>query len=235
MDIALVFIAHDEVNAKRCIETHPTAYVIFVGPNDVSPHPRILVARNLQDNIEHERKLLTFTAWYAIIKNKLFLYSTYICILEYDVTLPPNFYNNILKLCSTSNTDLVAFLSNDMYFLHDIYYDVFIKYLKIKNIDCADVSRNMLWYLSTNYCMKREIMEEFVDWYYPSCLEIKKEDSLKFSWYHERVFNMFRKHKKYTITILNGLGHSQSKSHVLNNINENKNINVLGKVSILGT
>ena len=137
------------------------------------------------------------------------------------------------NICNT-NIDLVAFKSDTMYFFHDVYYDVFMKYLELMKIDSKDINRNMLWYLSTNYCMKREIMEGFVNFYYPSCLIIKNYDSLKFSWYHERVFNIFRRYKNYSVTVLNGLIHHQSASHVKNDINVCVNINDLGKLNILG-
>ena len=66
-------------------------HILFVGELEISEelsnNKRITIAKNLPNNIENEKDLLTFTAWYAIVKNNLFSEYKYICILEYDVLL----------------------------------------------------------------------------------------------------------------------------------------------------
>jgi hypothetical protein len=67
--------------------------------------------------------------------------------------------------------------------------------------------------LSTNLCLKRYIIKDFVDWYYPECLEIKKKDPEKLGYYHERLFNIFSKSKNFNICHMDGLTHQELCSH----------------------
>jgi hypothetical protein len=89
----LVYICHnqqsfdmikDQLKFKNC-------YVMIVG-DDIPDifygyDNKIIITKDLKNNIENENKLLTFTAWYAIIKNNLFTDFSHICLLEYDISL----------------------------------------------------------------------------------------------------------------------------------------------------
>jgi hypothetical protein len=82
-DIALSIL--NDPNKKKYI-------ILFVGKEEITiKNKRLIILRNLEFNIEKEKDLLTFTAWYAIIKNNLFTKYDYICILEYDVILDNSF------------------------------------------------------------------------------------------------------------------------------------------------
>ena len=74
----------------------------------------------MQLNIENEKALLTFTAWYAIIKNNLFSNYKYLCILEYDVVLDNNFKNNLTNICKTQKYDVISFIPINYGFVRDI-------------------------------------------------------------------------------------------------------------------
>ena len=91
---ALVFICHDLnsiLNIKKYL-IYSNCYIIFVGNKELLyDNKKIIIARLYDNNIEHEQKLLTFTAWYLIIKNNLFKEYTHICLLEYDVIIKPSF------------------------------------------------------------------------------------------------------------------------------------------------
>ena len=60
---------------------------------------------------------------------------------------------------------------------------------------------------------KRNILSDFVVWYYPTCLNIKLLDYNKLSWYHERLFYIFIEHNKLNYTYMKGLKHIQLNSH----------------------
>jgi hypothetical protein len=94
--------------------------------------------------------------------------------------------------------------------LGDITYNVYIKYLENKHIN---YNINNVWYPTTNHCIKREILLDFVDWYYPSYLQIKDLDYKKLSWYHERLFSVYLNHTRASIKYLPGLQHTLSYSH----------------------
>ena len=70
-----------------------------------------------------------------------------------------------------------------------------------------------MWYPSTNQCMNRKILNNFVDWYYPDYLQIKEQDLYSLSWYHERVFSVYIRINDLKVHILSGLGHFCKNSH----------------------
>jgi hypothetical protein len=91
--------------------------------------------------------------------------------------------------------------------------NVFEDFLRIKNIDHYDT--NSLWYGSTNHCIKREILENFVNWYYPDCFYFKLYDYPKFSYYHERLFSVYIKLQQYNCYLFapHSVTHFQKCSH----------------------
>ena len=85
----IIYVCHNEESVRICLEKTPDAYIMLVGSEVLSfSSEKIIIVRDLLDNIEDEKKLLTFTAWYAIVKNNLFLDEKHICIVEWDTFLP---------------------------------------------------------------------------------------------------------------------------------------------------
>lgn len=215
MSCVIVFICHDNSSIEHVL-SHGH-YIIFVGDKEIKDeyrnNPNIIIAKELVNNIETEWKLLTFTAWYAIIKNNLFIEYEYICILEYDVILN-DFENQLYKTCKKSH-DLISFIASEKKFLKiDINYEVCINYLIKNGFSEYDYNILNVWASSTNHCIKRPILEDFVNWYYPSCLFIKDHDPKKLGYYHERIFAIYCFNKKYDhCYISNILRHLQLVSH----------------------
>lgn len=215
-EIAYVFICHNEETSKKSLNliSDSNFYILFVGPDEICldvDETKITVARNLMHNIENERTLLTFTAWYAICKNNLFHNFKYICLMEYDVAPSKNFAQSLLKTCLIKNPDVVSFASGNMCFYVDVNPMVINEFIKSKNInyDCKNT-----WFYTTNHCIKRNVLCDFVDWYYPDYLQIKKSDPQHLSWYHERLFSVFLFFKNYKVEVLNDvLIHKASNSH----------------------
>jgi len=214
-DFALVFICHDSESFMKVSSflKYENAYIIFVGDKEYDflyENYKIIIARNYTENIEKEKKLLTFTAWYLIVKNDLFANYSHICLLEYDVIFSLDFLNKLNKIYM--NYDLVSFNGGINSFNIDINIEVFKKFIKIKNIESYNA--HDFWFHSTNHCIKRELLSDFVEWYYPACFFIKLYDYKKLSYYHERLFNVYLKNSNYTSFLFsNNLTHIQNCSH----------------------
>lgn len=210
----VIYVCHDQDTIDNCIKKDPNAYIFLVGPAQIkSNNSKIIVARDLPNNIEFERKLLTFTVWYAIVKNKLFLNEKHLCILEWDINIPSlTKYHNMTE-------DIGAFINNSgLQFPTDINYSVFLDFIKNKNIIYDTPTRP--WTCTTNYIIKRTLLEKFVDFYYPDCItHIKSRDIKQFSWYHERIFWVFLVENKASILRIPGATHLQKGSHIKNQIN----------------
>jgi hypothetical protein len=165
------------------------------------------MARNLPYHIEHEPKLLSFTAWYAISKNNLFPEYDHICILEWDVVLEKDFLTQL----QLNTADAISFIEISDFFLVDISCSVAEEYLKKKGISYPMSDRR--WGASTNQCLRRSLLDAFVDWYYPSCLWIKEFHEEKFSWYHERMYMIFLEIQNIPYHFVDGLQHLMLNSH----------------------
>ena len=192
MSLLIIDVCHDINSLKTIIDRNN--YIFFVGnnelPDEYCSNPKIIIARDLPFNIEHEPKLLTFTAWYAIIKNNLFTEFEYLCILEYDTILEHTFVNNLNTLCAVNKYDVISFIEvSELALYLDINIDILKSFLNSKNIENKEINNVKKWACSTNHCFRRNILEEFVDWYYPDCLTIKEQHPTKFPFYHERLFN----------------------------------------------
>ena len=215
MSCAIIFVCHDNSTIESVLKHNH--FIMFVGDKEIKDehreNPKIIIARDLEHNIEKEWNLLTFTAWYAIIKNNLFIDYEYLCILEYDVILD-NFEQNLYSECKKNHDIISFFQSNSNGLRVDINYNVCIEYLILQNLSKGDFDNINIWSCSTNHCMKRNIVNDFVNWYYPSCLFIKDKDYKKLGYYHERLFAIYCNYKQYNNYIINGIiQHLQLVSH----------------------
>jgi hypothetical protein len=197
---------------------HQNTYIIYVGNNEIKPewreNPKIIIARELPNNIEQEVKLLTFTAWYLIIKNNLFESYEHICLMEYDLLLNETFKDDLSQICLENNPDVISFHKpyNYYFFQYDVSINVMSYFLQMKNINNSIIN-DMIWYASTNHCIRRKLLCDFVEWYYPDCLYIKHFDFANLSWYHERLFAVYLKSKNIEPFLLEGPEHQQLQSH----------------------
>jgi len=217
MSCVIVFICHDNYSISRVIGKNQ--YIMFVGDKEIdekySSYSKLIIARNLENNIEYEKKLLTFTAWYAISKNNLFSEYEYICILEYDAIITDDFENILQNECKTNEYSVYSFLNHYVDGMYtDIDCNVLRNYLTQQNIDPYFENYISYWGSSSNQCIRRTILCEFVDFYYNSYSFFKNEHHSNLSWYHERVFMIYLKHKSIEYkTIPNVLSHCQANSH----------------------
>jgi hypothetical protein len=217
MSCVIVFICHDNESVSKVI--HYNYYVIFVGNKEIDQkylnYSKLIIARNLKHNIESEQKLLTFTAWYAIIKNNLFTEYEYICILEYDVKFEEIFENVLFNECNTNMYDAYSFRDH---YVDAIYTDINVnllrKYLSRNNINPMFETYISYWGSSSNQCIRRSLLDEFVDFYHKTYRILKCKDYNKLSWYHERVFMIYLKNKNMNFKLLpNILSHYHKNSH----------------------
>jgi len=212
--LLIVFICHNDETITEIRTKNPDATICFVGNAEIKKEYRddskIIIMRDLAINMEDKPKFLTFTAWYAISKNGLFKEYEYICLLEYDVNLEPYFENKLREKCDSENPDVVSFLKISRYFFWDINAKLFYHFLNEKQVK-YDICNE--WYNTTNHCLKRDILDEFVNWYYPGCLDFWYLDRKMVSWYHERFFSVFIKVYNKNLVIGDGLEHIQIGSH----------------------
>ena len=208
MSVAIVFVCHDDASVEHVL---PYGFpILLVGNRDLREEYRskVTFVRDLPHQIEHESKLLSFTAWYAISKNNLFSDCDHVCILEWDVVLEKDFLSS-LESCGP--VDAVSFVEVNHSFTAGISIPVADQFLNQKGITYP--WRHRKWGCSTNQCLRRSLLDEFVDWYFPSCLLIKHLDEPQFSWYHERLYMIFLDLHSIKYQLGKGLRHLFADSH----------------------
>jgi hypothetical protein len=223
LKFALLFVCHNMETAQMCLNIHKDAYVLFVGRATNYPiHDRVILLRSLPNNIEHYPKLLTFTAWYAVIKNNLFLDYEHLCILEYDVNITEASMIAINNAIGNISPDIISFkrLGGGTQFFLDVNESILREFVGLRTDNTSYVAST--WYPTTNHCMKRVLLSDFVDWYYPLCIpEILQKDYANTSWYHERLFSAFININNITPFLIGGVHHYQQYSH-RNTVNKDR-------------
>ena len=218
MNNAIIFICHNDESIEKVIDRIciDNVYFILVGFNEIKEkyrnHPKIIFARNYENNIENEKELLTLTAWYCISKNNLFRDKEYLCLLEYDVILEDFFISCLNHVCQNNNIDIVTFIFSDICLEWVTKKDILEPFIKEKNMTLP-VDINYYWMPTTNQCLRRNIVDDFVDWYYPDCHILKTGDPTFYSHYHERLFSYYVKETGKTIISIPGLTHLFLSSH----------------------
>jgi hypothetical protein len=220
----IIFVCHDNNSIKNIsnyLEKYSNVNVIFVGDKMIDSiyNERIYIARN--DN--HDKKLLTFTAWCFIIQNNLFSDDESLCILESDVNFDDHFYQELTEKCD--KYDIISFRElSDGSFYNNINKDVLDKYLNSHNLELIDT-----WWPTTNHCIKRSLLHEFVNFYAFTYLDIYDEVNNMYS-YHERVFSSYT--KKNSRYVLNGLTYLRPKKYIMcYDDNTTKTINLIDNIN----
>jgi hypothetical protein len=181
---------------------------VFLGNNPVdkiSHLNNLIVARELENNIEDYPKLTSFTGWYALYKNG-FLNSDYVNLFEYDIHYIPEFID-INKQMITKDFDFIGYFPMSV---KDVVYLTQTQYTKelvdsienkfgyniVKYIHEMEKSNpQMLWSSSSNSTWKTEILKKYIDWFYNFIEDIHQsqycghmhERSLSFYYFKEKL------------------------------------------------
>ena len=212
------YVFHDEHWIPMLKKQVPGCTLLYVGKNNLTKeHENVYVCKDLANNIEQYPQFLSFTAWYAISKNRLELNTEdgneeSIAIFEYDCL--PESDTSLTKLISHSKQYDVLGIHIDY---ANFYVDVKREILDgiINKLDLIHPA-NFTWYKSSNFVMKRTLLDEFVDIFWPFALTLNNLDPNNIKYYHERVFASFLAKKmvtKTTATVCKGFKHFELRSH----------------------
>jgi hypothetical protein len=170
-----------------------------------------IIPIHLPYNIEQHISLLTFTAWYALVKNDL-VKTDFVGIFEYDV----QFTRNPFPLEFDKNSIYGASYRDipDYMFLETVPY--LKRLLTPRETETAD--RMRFWMPSSNMIMPEKFLVDFVEYY--TDLIPKIMDSKCHSHFHERMINLFAVMEGYKLEPCDIIHHKQYNSHGLNLVME---------------
>lgn len=175
---------------------------------------KVIICEKLPNNIERLNKLLTFTAWYAIVKNNLSK-TDYVTIFEYDVDIKKSLDFDL------DNFDAIGYIeylidSEKSFRDYPPYIEEYVKKLKIVNHEqeIHNLYGSDKWACTTNFTLKIDFLKDFVDYYYNLIIEDDIYHRVKQAHIHERMITMFCLKNKNKIKIENGyLEHFGKLSH----------------------
>lgn len=150
---------------------------LFLGmkPVDKLSHLRnkVIVARELKDNIEYDKCLFDYTGWYALVKNNL-INNSHVIIVHYDCLLYKNFEKEIEKAFRENKNYFISFqphLLSCNYFLPDKFAGTVTKALKeVYNIDINEYIEKAIqngdkyWGGGGSFACSKEWLESYIDW-----------------------------------------------------------------------
>lgn len=210
----------DYIRQKKFSELQNLNFV-FLGYGDVQQIqnlPNVIISRNLPINLENYPKLTSFTGWYAIWKNNLYLDSDYINLFEYDINLSSQFNQ---KLYDNFNHDLIGYVKMNVHRVEIFKTPNFCNLLidsvkKTYDIDVFNhinkLHPNQEISMTSNHTMKVGLFNNYMKWVEPLIDQIK---SSKFSGHQiERSVPLFNILHNCNFTIIeNILEHLQLDSH----------------------
>ena len=138
---------------------------------------KVIVARDLPDNIEHQKQLFDYTGWYAIIKNNLITSDT-VCVIHYDCFIFKDFESKIKSLFDDNrNCDFISFqphLLTCNYFITDEFSKSAVSAIKeiykidiFKYINEAITSGDKYWPGGGSFACKKTWIKDYIDWVEP--------------------------------------------------------------------
>jgi hypothetical protein len=190
---------------------------LFVGNKNtdkIKHIKKIIICRNLPNNIEKYPYLCSFTAWYCAARNNI-LNSTKCSFLEYDSEILSNSF-----FTSTIQNDQIICYDITL-FNHYVFYKstpwLEISLQKTYNIDLKSFVNQhkntyKFWPTTTNISLSSDTLKRFVDWFLPMT-KVFRHDPLG-AYVHERAFFIFCiLHGIKVRYIPNMVKHKQSGSH----------------------
>jgi hypothetical protein len=198
---------------------------VFLGnrPTDkIDNNDNIIIARNLEHNLEEYPNINAYTGWYALWKNNL-ITTPYVNLFEYDVILNKNIEQVMSKLMYDGQKMIgyIPFPCTNYHFIDnkDWVAELFDAIKQVHKIDLEKTIRlymkqnpNMIWSTTSNCTMEVSFFNDYMKWFEPLAQLIKGSKTAGHG--HERSMTFYCLMYKHTPFITQGfIKHYQMNSH----------------------
>jgi hypothetical protein len=198
---------------------------VFLGnseTNKIENNEKVIIAKNYKNNLEEYPYFTAFTGWYLLWKNNL-INTEYVNLFEYDAILHKNIEQIESKIIY-DNPDMIGYIpvaTSNFHFINnkDWVEDIFLAIKKVYNVDMEkqirrllQIKPNMFWSSTNNVTFKREVFNEYIQWFEPLISYIK--DTKTCGHAQERAISFFYLTKNKKMVLTNGIiEHLQMDSH----------------------
>ena len=182
----------------------------------------VIVARDLEFNMEEYPTLNAFTGWYALWKNNL-ITTKYVNLFEYDLITHDNLGQVISKFVydDAPMVGYIPFPCSNFHFIDnkDWVGEFFDAVKQVYNLDLERTIRvhlrnnpNMMWSSTSNSTMSNEYFNSYMKWFTPISELIKNSKTAGHA--HERSISFYYIVNKINVMLTQGLiKHYQMDSH----------------------
>lgn len=229
--ISTYIFVHDQQIILDCeasgkFKDLPSLKYVFLGqrPIDkISAREDVIIARNLEHNIEQHYFFCSFTGWYALWKNDL-IKTDYVNLFEYDIDIQKGFAEKAQEIIS-EKYNFIGYipLPIAVNFINSGPYSSGLRYSigKHYNIDGLKMVRKMKkenrkskWSSTSNSTFDAQTFNEYMAWF-EKLINDLKEDKLS-GHAHERSLTIFCfTHNKSAFITEGILTHRMANSHGL--------------------
>jgi hypothetical protein len=203
---------------------------VFLGSADTSllkKYDNIIIARDLEYNLEDYPKFTAFSGWYALLKNNLLNKNNDIMLLEYDVHLIENFEKNVLSSFK-ERPKMIGFVPFEMTNYHFINNPNWVSTVssaikKTYNVDVLDKIKNYIdnsvknkknpkWMSTNNIMFEYETFIKYMKWFEPLIEDVKNDINCGHA--QERCLTFYAMLNNVKFDFIEGvLKHEQLDSH----------------------
>ena len=203
---------------------------VFVGYGDYSEIEHldnVIIACDLEHNLESYPKFTAFTGWYALWKNKLIPNDNPVLLLEYDVILVDDFTQHLLKPIDegASMIGFTPFPMSNYHFIDNsdwvktvndaiiqVYRTDVVGSLKPQIVEATKNNATPMWMSTNNIFMSNKVFNDYLSWFEPLIDLVKYDENIDHG--QERCLTFYPIINKIPYSFLPGiLTHSQLDSH----------------------
>lgn len=227
--ISTYIFIHDQQILLDCelsgkFKTLPDVKYVFLGLLPVDKIERrkdVVIARNLQYNIEHLPKFCSFTGWYVLWKNNL-IQSEYVHLFEYDITVSDNF-NEVTIALMNEKYDFIGYvplpisfgLMTPIQYLSNLlpaiekHHNVCIRG---KLYEAKSKNKDVMWSSTSNGTFSLQLFNKYMPWF-EQLMDALKESPMS-GHAHERSLTFFHLINKSKMILIDKLlVHKMLNSH----------------------
>lgn len=179
-----LLLAYEAERKFAGLNTPLTYLFVGSGPAEkVTALSNVIIARDLDDNIETHNYLVDFTSWYAVIHNHVPI-NRFVSLIQYDVSITPDFLEKSINGLREDPEAVLGYAPlsmKDRNFIRDnmgfeplreackTVYGIDINSLINSHIQLSEDKR---WPTTNNVAMHRDTLKDFVRWFTPLAMHM---------------------------------------------------------------
>jgi hypothetical protein len=229
-DVSTFIMVHDqeiilEYEKNKKYKNITNLKYVFLGSKNIEKIEsldNVIVARNLNHNLEEFPNINAFTGWYALWKNNL-IRTKYVNLFEYDTIIDDKLFVVLSKLMG-DGFDMLGYIPvscSNYHFIDNPEWteQIFKSIAKNYKIDLRNQIKNMMtqtpnmvWSSTSNTTFRTSVLNDYMNWFLPILTDILQTKTAGHAHERSTTFFSYMTNKKFLITN-NLIKHFQLDSH----------------------